>query len=76
MGDHIGMAIETLQLPISGMTCDNCARSVERALSAVPGVLKVRVDRQGAQAHVEYDPEFVKRDAMTAAVRDLGYGAS
>lgn len=70
------MAIETLQLPIQGMTCDNCARSVERALAAVPGVLKVRVDRQGAQAHVEYDPEFAKRDAMAAAVRDLGFVAS
>jgi len=70
------MAIETLRLSIQGMTCDNCARSVELALASVPGVLKVHVDLAGAAAQVDYDPDFAKRDAMAAAVNELGYAVS
>jgi copper chaperone CopZ len=67
------MAIESLHLPIEGMTCDNCARSVERTLSAIPGVTKVNVDLRLSAANVEYDPGFVARDVLVNAVRDLGY---
>ena len=52
---HISMAVETLHLTVRGMTCGNCARSVERKLSATPGVTKATVDLNGAAADVEYD---------------------
>jgi copper chaperone len=67
------MAIETLHLPIQGMTCDSCVRSVERTLSAVPGVTQVKVDLENSAADVEYDPDFVAPDVVANAVRDLGY---
>jgi Cu+-exporting ATPase len=67
------MALETVHLPILGMTCDNCARSVERTLSAVPGVTKVKVDLKQSAADVDYDGAFVKREVLVNAVRDLGY---
>ena len=70
------MAIETLHLPIEGMTCDNCARSVERTLSAVPGVTQVKVDLGHSAADVEYDPDFVAPDVLVHAVQDLGYEVS
>jgi copper chaperone CopZ len=35
------MAIQTLSLTVHGMTCGNCARSVERKLAGTRGVLKV-----------------------------------
>jgi copper chaperone CopZ len=34
------MAIETLRLAIRGMTCGNCARSMERKLAGTPGVAR------------------------------------
>jgi Cu+-exporting ATPase len=55
------------------MTCDNCARSVERKLSSTPGVTKVAVDLKAGHARVEYDPGRVKPDALANAVRQLGY---
>ena len=38
-------------LPVRGMTCGNCARSVERKLASTPGVTKATVDLSGAQRH-------------------------
>ena len=67
------MAIETLNIAVRGMTCDNCARSVERRLSGTPGVTKARVELQGERAYVEYDSDLVKPDVLKNAVRDLGY---
>ena len=67
------MAIQTLTLPVQGMTCGNCARSVERKLSATPGVTKATVDLAKASATVEYDVDRVKPDGLANAVRQLGY---
>lgn len=60
-------------MPVKGMTCGNCARSVERKLSGVPGVTKATVDLEGANAKVEYDPALVKPETLANAVRQLGY---
>ena len=67
------MASESVQLTVRGMTCGNCARSVERALKATPGVTKATVDLPSSTATVEYDTDLVKPEALAGAVRDLGY---
>jgi Cu+-exporting ATPase len=67
------MAIETLNLSVRGMSCANCARSVERRLAGTPGVTKALVELQGERAYVEYDPALVKPEVLANAVRDLGY---
>ncbi len=67
------MALESMNMPIRGMTCANCARTVERKLSSTPGVTKVSVDLQGASATVDYDADLVKPDVLADAVRKLGY---
>ena len=67
------MATETLNLPIQGMTCGNCARSVEHKLSATPGVTKVTVELDKSRATVEYDVNLVKPEVISNAVRQLGY---
>ena len=67
------MAIEILNMTVRGMTCKNCARSVERKLSDTPGVTKCQVELQGERATVEYDADLVKPEVLANAVRDLGY---
>ena len=62
-----------VDLKVSGMTCASCVRRVERALSAVPGVLGVEVNLATETARVRQagaDP-----DALTAALRRAGYDA-
>lgn len=70
------MASQTLNLPVNGMTCGNCARSVERKLLATPGVKKAVVDLAKASAAVEYDAAVVAPGAIANAVRQLGYETS
>jgi copper chaperone CopZ len=67
------MAAQTLNLTVHGMTCGNCARSVERKLAATPGVRKASVDLPATRATVEYDPDLVKPEVLVSAIRALGY---
>jgi len=67
------MAAQTLNLTVHGMTCSNCARSVERKLASTPGVTKATVDLEAARASVEYDADLVKPEVLANAVRQLGY---
>jgi copper chaperone CopZ len=70
------MAVKTLNLSVHGMTCANCARSVERKLLGVPGVTNASVSLEAASATVEYDTELVKPEMFAKAVRELGYEAA
>jgi len=61
-------------LPITGMTCANCALTVERSLKRTPGVEDVSVNFATERATVRYDPSKVALPALAAAVEDAGYG--
>ncbi len=70
-----GIATATLELPITGMTCANCAAAVERTLNKkVPGVVKASVNFASEVAHVEYIPSLVDAESIARAVEDAGYG--
>ena len=69
----MNMANETLHLTVHGMTCGNCARTVERKLAGTPGVTKAVVDLNGEAADVEYVTGLVKPETLAEAVRKLGY---
>ena len=64
---------QTLTMPVRGMTCGGCVRTVEKKLAGTPGVSKVTVDLQGAHATIEYDASTVQPEALANAVRQLGY---
>ncbi|MBI2311426.1 MAG: mercury(II) reductase [Betaproteobacteria bacterium] len=66
------MAIQTLR--ITGMTCDHCARGVEKALSSVAGVVKAKVSYDEGTAHVETGGD-VPGPVLIHAVKAKGYGA-
>jgi Cu+-exporting ATPase len=67
-------APERIELPVSGMTCAACARTIERTLSATPGVKRARVNLATETATVEYDPARVRAADFAAAIEELGYG--
>jgi Cu+-exporting ATPase len=62
-----------VELPISGMTCANCARAVERAVKKLPGVASVNVNLASERAAVEYTPGAVSIAHIVAAIRKAGY---
>jgi copper chaperone CopZ len=63
----------TVRFSVQGMTCGNCARTVERRLAATPGVGKASVNLDSASAEVEYDPARVSPEVLAGAIRQLGY---
>jgi Cu+-exporting ATPase len=67
-------APERVDLPVEGMTCAACARSIERTLSRTPGVESARVNFATATATVQYDPRQAKIGELIGAIEDLGYG--
>ena len=58
---------------VTGMTCGNCVRHVEKALQNVSGVSSVAVDLDNQQATVQYDPAIATVDTMASAVTEAGY---
>ena len=66
--------MSTTTLLITGMTCDSCARSIEQALNALPGV-RARVSHDDQIAHIEANSD-VNANHLIEAVTAKGYGAS
>ena len=64
---------ETATIGISGMTCDNCVRTVEKALRGLAGIKSVEVDCGRALARVTYDDSVVDVPAMHDALLQAGY---
>ena len=62
-----------VELPLLGMTCANCAATIERRLRKTDGVLEANVNYATERATVRYAPGAVTRADLVAAVRKAGY---
>jgi Cu+-exporting ATPase len=61
-------------LPILGMTCANCANTIQRTLTRrVPGVIEANVSFASEQATVVYDPSVATHQTVVDAIRRIGY---
>ena len=67
-------APERVDLPVSGMTCAACARTIERTLTHTPGVERAHVNFATSTATVEYNPAAAKIGDFVGAIEELGYG--
>jgi Cu+-exporting ATPase len=67
-------APERVDLPVSGMTCAACARTIERTLAGTPGVSRANVNLATNTATVEFDPAIVQVRDFVGAIEELGYG--
>jgi len=63
-------------LSVTGMTCGGCVNSVQRVLTALPGVQSAEVKLEPGQARVVYDAARIDRAALVQAVVDAGFGIS
>jgi P-type Cu+ transporter len=64
---------EEVELPIGGMTCAACARTVERQLANSPGVEKASVNFATKIASVSYNPAQTRVEDLVSAVEEVGY---
>ncbi|MBW1836729.1 MAG: heavy metal translocating P-type ATPase [Deltaproteobacteria bacterium] len=75
-GSGYGVPVTKIELPITGMTCANCAMNIERVLKRkVAGITEASVNFATERAIVEYVPAVVSLDSIIAAIKKAGYGA-
>ena len=64
----------TIELTITGMTCDHCVRAVTDAITGVDGVREATVDLDAGAASLT--GEGVNLEAVVAAITEEGYEAA
>ena len=66
--------MNSITLRITGMTCEHCARTVEKALSGLPGIVSASVSYDDELASVTAQSE-TNTDTLVHAVKASGYAA-
>ncbi|HZL35378.1 MAG TPA: heavy metal-associated domain-containing protein [Tepidisphaeraceae bacterium] len=61
---------------IEGMHCHKCERTIQKALSQLPGVHEVEVDFNSGQASVLYTRDAINVTQLMEAVTSAGYHPS
>ena len=64
-----------IQLDIQGMSCASCARTVEKSVAALPGILDASVNFAAETALIRYDESRTPISKITTAVTQAGYTA-
>ena len=71
-----GVVTRHLDLPVTGMTCANCAATIERVLNKkVKGVTRASVNFASERAAIDFLPQVVTIEEMVEAIEKAGYGA-
>ncbi len=66
-------AQRTVTLSVKNMSCVTCGPIVQKSLSRVPGVLRVKVAQTAGAATVVYDDTKADIAALTAATTKAGF---
>lgn len=67
------MPSTTLNLPVTGMHCANCAKSIERNVKKIGGVEAAQVNYASERVSVTFDRKRTNPDAIVQKIRDVGY---
>jgi len=70
------MTAKLLILPITGMTCANCATTIERNLKRMDGMQSAAVNLAAERATVEYDAAKLSQADVLERVAKAGYGVA
>ncbi|AQL41304.1 ATPase P [Halorientalis sp. IM1011] len=68
-----GVVRESVTIPITDMSCANCAETNEQALEDQPGVIEAEVNYATDEASVTYNPAETGQSALYDAIEDAGY---
>ena len=68
-------ALETREIKIAGMGCDNCVRKLEKALRTKDGVKEVRVEGIAGRATVTFDRMRTNIPELHEVIAKSGYRA-
>lgn len=62
-----------INLPITGMHCENCASTITRHLKKMDGILVAEVSLATEYAAITFDGSTLNEDTIVDKIRDLGF---
>jgi copper chaperone len=65
--------MQTITIPIEGMTCGGCVKSVTAVLQKISGVSSVDVSLEQKRAQIQFDEAKTTPAAFEQAIEDAGY---
>ncbi|MBN8718619.1 MAG: mercuric transport protein MerTP [Sediminibacterium magnilacihabitans] len=65
--------IVTIQLNISGMTCEGCTSHIDGELSKVNGIIRSNTSYKNANAIVKFDNSKTTVDSLVNIINSIGY---
>jgi Zn2+/Cd2+-exporting ATPase len=68
-----GTSVNSETIDIEGLDCADCALSLEKAISGMPGIVRADVSFTASTLKVQYHPEEVERRQIASSVREAGY---
>jgi len=69
-------AVKQITLPVTGMTCANCAATIERVLMKLDGVSQANVNLANARASLEIDMDQLNQTDIIDRIQHIGYGVA
>jgi len=73
MRDVISEKIETITLPVKGMSCASCSARIEKKVGELQGVSSAKVNLAAEMATVEFDPEIIRAEQFPEEIKKLGF---
>ena len=70
------MSEQTITLPVTGMTCANCALNIERGLKKLEGVQRTNVNFAAEQVIVAFDPKLLHTKNIVKNIQGSGYNVT
>ncbi|CAH2988237.1 unnamed protein product [Chilo suppressalis] len=62
-----------VRVPINGMTCQSCVRSIEGSVQELPGIQHVKVELSEHAGYFRYDPRVCSLEAIRSHIEDMGF---
>ncbi|XP_072948704.1 copper-transporting ATPase 1 [Epargyreus clarus] len=62
-----------VRVPINGMTCQSCVRSIEGSVKDLPGIHHIKVELSEHAGYFRYDPTVCSVEAIRSHIEDMGF---
>ena len=63
-------------MPLTGLSCTNCARAISINVSKLPGISEANVDFANEKLTISFDPTQISEKEIISCIRRLGYGVA
>ncbi|MEZ4497990.1 MAG: HAD-IC family P-type ATPase [Thermomicrobiales bacterium] len=70
-----GPSAATETIPVVGLDCEDCARTLASGLERVPGVVNAEVSAAAGSARIVFMPDRLDRNALVSSIEAHGYRA-